>query len=88
MTDPLQPLLDLPGVREAADRARDALGEVHRHKTNRRGWPQTATEASVRAARASASIDGGSTELPLPGPSAIPCCPVRCASRRPWTGIR
>ena len=67
MTDPLQPLLDLPGVVDAADRARDALGEVHRHRTNRRDWPKTATEASVRAARASASIDGGSTELPVPG---------------------
>ncbi|OOL30360.1 oxidoreductase, partial [Rhodococcus rhodochrous] len=44
MTDPLQPLLDLPGVRDAADRARDALAEVHRHKTNRRGWPNTAAE--------------------------------------------
>lgn len=67
MTDPLRPLSDLPGVLDAADRARDALGEVHRHKTNRRGWPQTATEASVRAARASAAIDGGSMELPTPG---------------------
>lgn len=67
MNDPLQPLVDLPGVRDAADRARDALGEVHRHKTNRRGWPTTAAEAAVRAARASASIDGGSTELPGAG---------------------
>lgn len=67
MTDPLQPLVELPGVREAADHARDALGEVHRHKTNRRGWPTTAAEAAVRAARASASLDGGATELPAPG---------------------
>ncbi|MCQ4121697.1 oxidoreductase [Rhodococcus tibetensis] len=72
MSDPLQPLLDLPGVRDAADRARDALGEVHRHKTNRRGWPTTAAEAAVRAARASASLDGGRTELPAPGKVADP----------------
>lgn len=72
MTDPLQPLLDLPGVRDAADRARDALAEVHRHKTNRRGWPNTAAEASVRAARASAAIDGGSMELPQPGEAGDP----------------
>ncbi|MFC3964039.1 oxidoreductase [Nocardia jiangsuensis] len=64
MTDPLQPLVDLPGVRAAADRARDALAAVHRHKTNRRGWPTTAAEAAVRAARSSAAIDGGSTGLP------------------------
>lgn len=72
MTDPLQPLVDLPGVREASDRARDTLGEVHRHKANRRGWRMTATEASVRAARASAAIDGGSTELPAAGEAGDP----------------
>lgn len=54
-------------MRDAADRARDALAEVHMHKTNRRGWPTTAAEAAVRAARSSAAIDGGSTELPVEG---------------------
>ncbi|MBL1077305.1 oxidoreductase [Nocardia sp. 2] len=67
MTDPLQPLVDLPGVREAADKARDALAEVHRHKTNRRGWPTTAAEAAVRAARSSAAIEGGTIDLPADG---------------------
>lgn len=67
MTDPLQPLVDLPGVREAADKARDALAEVHRHKANRRGWPTTAAEAAVRAARSSAAIEGGSIDLPADG---------------------
>ncbi|MBF6165119.1 oxidoreductase [Streptomyces gardneri] len=67
MTDPLQPLVDLPGVRDAADRARDALAEVHRHKANRRGWPTTAAEAAVRAARSSAAIDGGGTDIPVDG---------------------
>lgn len=64
MTDPLRPLVELPGVRAAADKARDALAEVHRHKANRRGWPTTAAEAAVRAARSSAAIDGGSAQLP------------------------
>lgn len=72
MNDPLQPLVDLPGVLDAADRARDALGAVHRHKTNRRGWPTTAAEAAVRAARASAALDGGSTELPGAGEAGDP----------------
>ncbi|MGX1763472.1 oxidoreductase [Nocardia brasiliensis] len=72
MTDPLQPLVDLPGVRAAADRARDALAAVHRHKANRRGWPTTAAEAAVRAARSSAAIDGGSTDLPADGNVADP----------------
>lgn len=67
VTDPLQPLVDLPGVRAAADKARDALAEVHRHKANRRGWPTTAAEAAVRAARSSAAIDGGSVDLPADG---------------------
>lgn len=70
--DPLAPLLDLPGVRDAANRARDALGEVHRHKANRRGWPATAAEASVRAARASAAIDGSDTALPEEGQATPP----------------
>lgn len=61
--DPLQPLVDLPGVAEAADAARDALGAVHRHPANLRGWDKTATEASWRAARSSAAIDGGRVEL-------------------------
>lgn len=68
----MQPLVDLPGVRDAADRARDALGEVHRHKANRRGWPTTAAEAAVRAARASAALDGGRTELPADGEAGDP----------------
>ncbi|MFF0489492.1 oxidoreductase [Nocardia sp. NPDC004068] len=72
MTDVLQPLVELPGVREAADRARDALAEVHRHKVNRRGWPGTAAEAAVRAARSSSAIDGGGTELPPEGEPADP----------------
>ena len=88
VTDPLAPLLDLPGVRDAADRARDALAEVHRHRTNRRGWANTAAEASVRAARASAAIDGGSMELPRPVKPATRSSPVRCVSRRRSTVTR
>ncbi|GAA1482560.1 hypothetical protein GCM10009624_30000 [Gordonia sinesedis] len=63
-SDPLQPLVELPGVVEAADRARDALSAVHRHPANLRGWTSTATEASWRAARSSAAIDGSRVELP------------------------
>jgi hypothetical protein len=56
--DPLAPLLDLPGVADAVTRARDAVVGVHNHPVNRRGWPASAAEASVRAARASAALDG------------------------------
>ncbi len=72
VSDVLQPLVDLPGVGDAADRAREALAEVHMHKANRRGWPTTAAEAAVRAARSSAAIDGGATELPADGRVADP----------------
>ncbi|MBM7771393.1 hypothetical protein JOD54_001597 [Actinokineospora baliensis] len=67
MTDPLAPLLDLPGVSDAVERARNAVAEVHRHPANRRGWPTTAAEASVRAARASAVLDGGPADIPEDG---------------------
>ncbi len=59
----MAPLLEMPGVIEAADRARDALAAAHRHPANLRGWNNTATEASWRAGRSSAAIDGGSIEL-------------------------
>jgi hypothetical protein len=61
--DPLAPLLDLPGVADAAAQARDALGKAHRHRANLRGWPVTAAEASLRAARASSVLDGGALQL-------------------------
>jgi hypothetical protein len=60
--DPLAPIAALPGVAEAVERARDALVELHNHPVNRRGWPASAAEASLRAARASAALDGA----PLP----------------------
>ncbi|GAA1244205.1 hypothetical protein GCM10009609_04480 [Pseudonocardia aurantiaca] len=57
-TDPLAPLIELPGVAEAVAGARDALVGVHNHPVNRRGWPASAAEAGLRAARASAALDG------------------------------
>lgn len=57
-TDPLTALTDLPGVADAVGRARDAVTTVHNHPVNRRGWPATSAEAALRAARASAALDG------------------------------
>ena len=65
--DPLAPLVDLPGVAAAGEEAREALGRTHRHRTNLRGWPTTAAEAALRAARASSVLDGGSLQLPETG---------------------
>lgn len=67
VADPLEPLTRLPGVADDAEAVREALVGVHNHRTNRRGWPATAAEAGVRAARASAALDGGSAELPADG---------------------
>jgi hypothetical protein len=67
VTDPLAPLLDLPGVADAVAGAKDAVFQVHRHRANLRGWATTAAEASVRAARASAALDGGPTTIPDDG---------------------
>lgn len=61
-TDPLAPLVDLPGVGPAVEQVRDALVGLHNHPVNRRGWPATAAEARLRAARASAALDGASLE--------------------------
>ena len=61
-TDPLAPIVALPGVAAAVGRARNALVGLHNHPANRRGWPATAAEAGLRAARASAALDGS----PLP----------------------
>ncbi|MDT8910868.1 oxidoreductase [Amycolatopsis sp. PS_44_ISF1] len=67
MTDPLKPLLALEGVATAAKSAQDAVFAVHRLPANLRGGAETAAEASVRAARASAGIDGANPELPVGG---------------------
>jgi hypothetical protein len=72
VTDPLGPLLALPGVEDAVRAAREAVDAVHRHPTNRRGWPATAAEASVRAARASAALDGGAAAIPDTGEVSDP----------------
>jgi hypothetical protein len=49
--------MELPGIAAASDHARDALGQVHRHRVNLRRWPVTAAEAALRAARASAALE-------------------------------
>ncbi len=62
-SDPLAPLLDLPGVAAAADEAGEALAAVHRHPVNLRGWDKTSRESSWRGGRSSAAMEGATTEL-------------------------
>ncbi len=73
-------LTQLPGVADAVAGARSAIEAVHRHPANRRGWPRTAAAASVRAARASAVLDGGSAELDAGAPAVTD--PVLAGSLR------
>ncbi|GIG35963.1 cell filamentation protein Fic [Cellulomonas pakistanensis] len=61
--DPLTPLLDLPGVRGAVDRARTACEELRWHEAFRRRWREARAEADVRAARAGAAVDGARVPL-------------------------
>jgi hypothetical protein len=65
--DPLAPLSRLAGVAKASDNVREALGKAHRHRANLRGWPASAAEAAVRAARASSILDGGGPRFPADG---------------------
>lgn len=65
--DPLAPIAELPGVADAAEKARSSLQEAHNHSANRRGWPASATEASLRAARSSSGLAGSDMELPEDG---------------------
>ncbi|MGD9527490.1 oxidoreductase [Pseudonocardia sp.] len=78
-TDPLAPLVELPGVADAVARARDAVVAVHNHPVNRRGWPATAAEAGLRAARASAALDGATLD---PSPADVVTDPVLAGAVR------
>jgi hypothetical protein len=59
----LSVLTDLPGVREVADRAREAGTRLRFHEALRRRIPEAAAESRVRGARASAALEGA--DLPV-----------------------
>jgi len=80
VSDLLAPLLELPGVAEAAEAAREALAKAHRHRTNLRNWPVTAAESAIRGARSSSAIDGGAVQLDASG--AEPNDPVLAGALR------
>ncbi|CAO5190813.1 Fido domain-containing protein [Frankia sp. AiPs1] len=63
--DPLARVAALPGVRDAADAARAAVDALLRHRILRRRSAEVTTEASLRAARASASLEGHDVDLDL-----------------------
>ncbi len=67
MPDPLAPLVQLPGVLDAADAARRAVDALLTHPVLRRRGGEVAVEAGLRCARASAALDG----VPIDGPLRV-----------------
>ncbi|BBH65706.1 hypothetical protein ACTI_23910 [Actinoplanes sp. OR16] len=61
--DPLAPLLDLADVAPALTQARDTVDAAMRHRALRRNGGQVAAEASLRAAVASAALEGSKYDL-------------------------
>jgi hypothetical protein len=67
-------------VAAAGEAAREALALAHRHQTNRRGWPASAAEAAMRAARATSVLDGASLVVAEDGePDAVLAGALRVA---------
>lgn len=56
--DPLAAVAALPGVDAAVERARTACDELRWHEAFRRRWREVRAEAGLRAAAASAALDG------------------------------
>src|ERR687886_1431454 len=71
--DPLAPLLDLPGVREAAEAARTGIDRLLRHRLMRNRSAEVSLESALRGARASAALEGVD----------VPLADLRRAGRRP-----
>lgn len=78
MSDPLAAAAALPDVAAATDAAREAVDRLLGHRVLRRRAPLVAAEAGLRAARASAELEGSAVALaefrssaqegrPLPG---------------------
>ncbi len=61
--DPLAPLLDLPGVREAVNGARASIDTLLGHRVLRRRSAEVTAESALRGARASAQLEGAGIEL-------------------------
>ena len=61
--DPLAPLLELPGVRDASEAARSAVDRLLGHRVMRRGSAGVSTESALRGARASAALEGADVPL-------------------------
>lgn len=59
----LEPLMHLPGVRDAVERARVACEELRWHEAYRRRWREVRAEAGLRSTRESAALEGARVPL-------------------------
>ncbi|HEY7100790.1 MAG TPA: oxidoreductase [Mycobacteriales bacterium] len=62
-TDPLSPLLDLPGVADTLAAAREAVDRLLNHRVLRRRSAEVSSESALRGARASAALEGSEVSL-------------------------
>lgn len=75
-SDPLVPLLDLPGVAEGVDRSRAAVDALLTNRTLRRRSPDVSAESSLRGAWASAWLAGDEVTLDDVRSGAVAADPV------------
>ena len=75
----------LAGVDATVEDVRAAITALRRHPANRTGWPRTSAAASIRAARASAALDGAPMALDLEAASVAD--PVIAGALRVAAGI-
>lgn len=79
-TTPWEGWLSPPEVTAAVEEVRASITALRRHPANRTGWPKTAAVASLRAARASAALDGA--PLALDADADVVTDPVLAGSLR------
>ncbi|HEY0487079.1 MAG TPA: oxidoreductase [Mycobacteriales bacterium] len=80
-SDPLMPLLDLPGVADAAAEAREAIDRLLGHRVLRRQSGPVSAESALRGARASAELEGAAYDLETVRGGAVTDAAVQGALR-------
>jgi hypothetical protein len=75
------PLLDLPGVADAADEAREAINRLFGHRVLRRQSGPVSAESALRGARASAALEGAVYDLETVRAGAVTDMAVQGALR-------
>jgi Fic family protein len=87
VTDPLAPLLDLPGVLDAAARARAAIDELLGNRILRRRSAEVTAESALRGARASAQLEGAGIELERLRGQLLAGTPIETHQRDAYEGL-